>query len=468
MKQLTCELCGGNDLVKQDGFFVCQHCATKYSLEEAKKMMIEGTVNVVGTVKIDNTSSYGSIVELAKDSFKDGRFESSYEYYCQAVEIKPNEFENVLRHGLSILAKEGIQANIPSSCISRLDRAIDILKEMSNEQEKDEKILSGIEDLKLACTTVLNKLDEEISALGNQKLQTRSTGDILADLGRPAFVASQNRAEDKRIERHNNSIDTKIYAVCARKTKVYDFRSEYKEKLLLCASINTQFKAFYIDDINKAVELYPNITLTQEEQLDLIEKDDRLLTAVKNANVGQVEMLIKMGADVNKKTDGYSLLYRLSAYGCKEEHLEAKTEIVKILLDCGIIVDGDESHNNRTLLNLETAEPVKKVILDKYPELQNKITTAPSKGGCYVATCVYGSYDCPQVWTLRRYCDNTLGATWYGRAFIRTYYAISPTLVKWFGNTSWFKKMWKGKLDRMVKKLQDQGVESTPYNDKNW
>lgn len=88
--------------------------------------------------------------------------------------------------------------------------------------------------------------------------------------------------------------------------------------------------------------------------------------------------------------------------------------------------------------------------------------------GCYVATCVYGSYDCPEVWTLRRYRDNTLGSTWYGRAFIKVYYAISPTLVKWFGNTKWFKKMWKGKLDNMVKKLQDEGVESTPYEDKKW
>lgn len=89
-------------------------------------------------------------------------------------------------------------------------------------------------------------------------------------------------------------------------------------------------------------------------------------------------------------------------------------------------------------------------------------------GGCYVATAVYGSYDCPQVWTLRRYRDNTLAETWYGRAFIKTYYTISPTLVKWFGNTDWFKNIWRGKLDRMVKKLQDKGVEATPYNDKNW
>ena len=89
-------------------------------------------------------------------------------------------------------------------------------------------------------------------------------------------------------------------------------------------------------------------------------------------------------------------------------------------------------------------------------------------GGCYVATCVYGSYDCPEVWTLRRYRDDTLGSTWYGRAFIRLYYAVSPTLVKWFGHTAWFKRMWKGKLDRMVSRLQAKGVASSPYLDRDW
>lgn len=99
----------------------------------------------------------------------------------------------------------------------------------------------------------------------------------------------------------------------------------------------------------------------------------------------------------------------------------------------------------------------------------NQITGIQSSGGgCYVATSVYGSYDCPQVWTLRRFRDYTLAETWYGRAFIRTYYAISPTLVKWFGHTEWFKKMWKGKLDRMVANLNASGVADTPYEDKVW
>lgn len=95
-------------------------------------------------------------------------------------------------------------------------------------------------------------------------------------------------------------------------------------------------------------------------------------------------------------------------------------------------------------------------------------TSSNSSGGCYVATAVYGSYDCPQVWVLRRYRDYTLAETWYGRTFIRTYYAISPTLVKLFGHTKWFKKLWKGILDKKIKTLQTNGVESTPYQDRQW
>ena len=90
----------------------------------------------------------------------------------------------------------------------------------------------------------------------------------------------------------------------------------------------------------------------------------------------------------------------------------------------------------------------------------------PRQSACYIATAVYGSYDCPEVWTLRRFRDNTLDRTWYGRAFIRTYYAVSPTLVRWFGTTGWFRSLFKAPLDRLVRKLRRRGVQDTPYQDK--
>ena len=103
---------------------------------------------------------------------------------------------------------------------------------------------------------------------------------------------------------------------------------------------------------------------------------------------------------------------------------------------------------------------------DDYKKKSRSNSSSSGSGGCYVATAVYGSYDCPQVWTLRRYRDDTLSSTWYGREFIRAYYAVSPHLVIWFGKESWFHALCKPALDRKVRKLNVQGVEDTPYEDK--
>jgi hypothetical protein len=111
-----------------------------------------------------------------------------------------------------------------------------------------------------------------------------------------------------------------------------------------------------------------------------------------------------------------------------------------------------------------------KQIINAYVEKICKINPeykAPeiNTGGCYIATAVYGSYDCPEVWTLRRFRDYTLAETWYGRIFIKTYYAVSPTLVKWFGQTEWFKSIFRMPLEKLVSKLNKRGFDNTPYND---
>lgn len=96
----------------------------------------------------------------------------------------------------------------------------------------------------------------------------------------------------------------------------------------------------------------------------------------------------------------------------------------------------------------------------------NSMQEGQKKGGCYIATAVYGSYDCPEVWTLRRYRDDRLAKSFGGRLFIRTYYAISPKLVKLFGNNRLFINVWRKRLDKMVLKLNGKGYESTPYVDR--
>jgi len=90
---------------------------------------------------------------------------------------------------------------------------------------------------------------------------------------------------------------------------------------------------------------------------------------------------------------------------------------------------------------------------------------SPGGGGCYVATCVYGSYDCPQVWVLRRYRDTRLSTSWFGRLFIRIYYAASPKAVELFGGRKWFTGLCKPVIDRIVRRLQNNGIGGGPYLD---
>lgn len=55
MKRLKCEMCGCTEIIKEYGVFVCQLCGTKYSVEEARKMMFEE--GEVAEAKDSNISS---------------------------------------------------------------------------------------------------------------------------------------------------------------------------------------------------------------------------------------------------------------------------------------------------------------------------------------------------------------------------------------------------------------------------
>lgn len=118
-------------------------------------------------------------------------------------------------------------------------------------------------------------------------------------------------------------------------------------------------------------------------------------------------------------------------------------------------------------LGYEISEEEIKFLIDNIVDDQSNSSDNPGEksGGCYIATCVYGSYDCPSVWSLRRFRDRILSRSLCGRLFIRIYYAISPAIVRCFGQYAWFHKLWKAPLDYMVSWLNKNGVEGTPYSD---
>ena len=362
MKQIKCEMCGSTDLIKVDGVFVCQSCGTKYSVEEARKMMIEGTVDVSGsTLKIDNEDKIDNLYQLARRANESNNYELASKYYNEIIIERPNDWE----------------ANLYVLYYQTLNVKLIEIEKMTQTVLDSEGYLFNLVKEKDGSIK-----DEEESLL-EVVLRLLSISDVL--FGGIKKLADINNVGLLHSSVYNNSINICNIAYFAGDIIESLFGKEYSELIVKC--------------YKKGVELQYNLVFRTGKPLSPF---------------------------LNRRDYDYIKLY------------------------CEKIQTYDPSYQ---MMDVEVFED----------HLENK-----PKGGCYVATSVYGSYDCPEVWTLRRYRDYKLSKTWFGRAFIYTYYAVSPTLVKLFGSKKWFKKIWKNKLDRMVNKLQAAGYDSTPYNDVEW
>ena len=75
----------------------------------------------------------------------------------------------------------------------------------------------------------------------------------------------------------------------------------------------------------------------------------------------------------------------------------------------------------------------------------------PAKSDCFVATAVYGSYDCPEVVRLRGFRDNFLKKYALGRAFIAAYYRFGPYLAKIVKGRAFLSTPTKAALDLFIR-----------------
>ena len=359
MKAIVCEMCGSQDLVKKDGFYICQNCGTKYAPEEAKKLMIEvsGTVDISGsTVQIDNSSFVEKYLQNARRAREKEDWEETEKYYNMVEQNDPDNIEAIF---YSSFAKAKITLTVPDfpkrkAAFKSFQNSISIIDDnydVSKESETKALIMQMSSDIVKMCNS--------------------------------PFVWAQ---------------EPNVTYVTVTKN--------------------------------------PGIGLTHD-----------IFRVINNEFATTLQNIANKFPEARKS----EVLY---LYKCAIENYRCACSLPKF---------GDTPLDNETAkIKIDSLAS----IISKYDS--NYLPPSTKSGGCYVATAVYGSYDCPQVWTLRRYRDYTLAETWYGRAFIHSYYAISPTLVKWFGETQWFKNMWKPKLDKMVKRLNEEGVADTPYQDRNW
>jgi len=89
-----------------------------------------------------------------------------------------------------------------------------------------------------------------------------------------------------------------------------------------------------------------------------------------------------------------------------------------------------------------------------------KSTNTYQTSGCYIATAVYGSYNAPEVRTLRRFRDEELQRTILGRAFIRTYCLLSPPVAKRLKDAEKINAAVRRILDKWVLKLEKRYIKN--------
>lgn len=340
-----CPNCGASiqlDNERSEGF--CSYCGSKVEVEEAQKLMIQGTV------KVDTSDELANLYQVARRAKDAGNSENAQKYYDMILVKDPNSWEATFY----VTYYQAMQCRI-----------------------------AGISN---AALSVTNSFPSVLRLVKEANYSNEEEKDIITEIYLRSLTISQMLYEGSKDFYEDTDPEIK-----------YKYAGEHIERGIYSAAI---------------LKL-----LSSEIEVIFSDKYDELRV---EALIKSINMYQDVFRDINKRLE--------------EKDLDLYKEEIEFI----------KRHK---------------------PEFT--VTAAkPSESGCYIATSIYGSYDCPQVWTLRRFRDDTLDAFWFGRCFIKTYYAISPTLVKWFGKSAIFKGVFTPILDKMVKSLKNNGVSDKPYNDK--
>lgn len=157
MKSLMCELCGSNDIIKTEGLYVCQHCGTKYTVEEARKMMVEGTVS------IDRSSELDNLFELARRARKEKNTVNAQKYYEEILTINPSSWEaaffSTYYQSLNIkVAEISLGANRITNCTRT---ALELIRDNIDSSDEQRKAILDISTYLMNASLELFRVSEK-------------------------------------------------------------------------------------------------------------------------------------------------------------------------------------------------------------------------------------------------------------------------------------------------------------------
>ncbi len=133
----VCELCGCSELIKSGEYFVCVKCNTKYSLEEARKLMSGDPSRYSNEPgPLINSLDINSALELARKSFNNNDYENSAKYYDVAIAKHPSNWEakfySIYAKAMTCPATETVNTSA-----NLINNSVEVLKLIANNLHDD-------------------------------------------------------------------------------------------------------------------------------------------------------------------------------------------------------------------------------------------------------------------------------------------------------------------------------------------
>lgn len=240
MKRLTCEVCGGTNIIKKDGVFECQDCGTKYTLEDAKKLLIEGKVDVSGsTVKIDNTNLIANYQEIADNAYKAGNLKEAENYCNKILEIDPSNSNTWILKG----KVAGWQSNLQNG---RIKEALDYFQMAIKNCDEVNK------------NSAIQQITHEIKDIINATVQTSEN----------FLLEHSNKIATKTFDDVVNAIFNVKETCCyIEKDDFIDYYSQ----------IGSFLAGFIVNYINRISGKFQGMTNNEFEQRDALESAEILI-----------------------------------------------------------------------------------------------------------------------------------------------------------------------------------------------
>ncbi len=172
MKALICELCGGQEFEKQGDFFVCKSCNTKYTTEDAQKLMVEVTV------KNDNSEKLKNDYVLARRARENGDRELAKRYYNEILSNDPNSWEANF-YAVYYRSASCIIAHITSACNDVSNVLQSVFKLIKNDASVDKS--AAIEEIIVECNalalTMISAARNHFDSIGSS-IQDKYRGEL--------------------------------------------------------------------------------------------------------------------------------------------------------------------------------------------------------------------------------------------------------------------------------------------------